>query len=132
MKDNFYVVGMYENPDESIFPTHIQPVIVELLNGEFCRWSYEIKRPYQIKLISRIGHFRPCINELFPYKSYEMLPVPVKMSEKSQFIAFDKKKIICCSSKITLMIRVVIHRCSTKFSIPGLICSFRCIKNILI
>ncbi|RYU42116.1 hypothetical protein ERW49_18230 [Aliivibrio finisterrensis] len=103
MLDNeFYVVGVYENLQHDIFPTHLSPIIVERTELGFRRWHYKILSPYGIEPMKPIGEFHETLIGLFPYPSYSFIE-PRKVTIKSQIVGFSHKEIFVESNRLFMI-----------------------------
>lgn len=78
-----YSVGIFEHPTPDTVPTHVMPIIVIRENEQWERVNYIIERPYQIKILERVGVPSASIDGLFPYPSY-ILHDPVEITCDTQ------------------------------------------------
>jgi hypothetical protein len=103
---DFYVIGAFEAPSLSYFPTHLQPIIAEKTGLGFRRWSYIIEKPYGLTPKAMVGSVRP-IGDLFPIRSFLLLESPVRMHRRTQVIALSERNFIISKSKVMIVLRLV-------------------------
>lgn len=73
-KGKYYIIGIYEDLEDHIYPSHFNPIIAEKKNDLYRRWNYSIKSPYQIKLNSPVGVFKKITKSFFLLKRYTTSP----------------------------------------------------------
>lgn len=133
IKDNIYCIGVFENFNYQVFPTHVSPIIVEYRDGLFRRWNYMIEIPYNLCLTNPVGLFKEDINHLFPYPSYHIFPLAVKITNRTQIIALDAHSFVIKDSKFSIITGVILHLIKNKNKLTYE-CAKRtmiCIKNVL-
>lgn len=128
-KGEYYMVGLYEEMRENIFPSHFNPIIAEKKGGLFRRWSYSIHFPYKLKLGNPIGEFKNH-EELFPVKTLHYVD-PIKISSKTQVIGLSKERILISESRSKLVFFIVISMVKPKVDFSYLRRAVRTIKNII-
>ncbi len=129
-KTKYYIVGVYEDLEDNIYPSHFNPIIAEKKDGLYRRWNYSIQFPYQIKLNSPVGTFKKNYEELFPVKTLHYIK-PVELSSKTQVIALSRDRIIASENKAKLVFQIMKSALTSKTDIRYLHRAVRTIKNII-
>lgn len=65
-----FSIGIFENPTDEMFPTHVSPILMGLTDRGYVRYYYKIGRNGSPIVLGEIGISRYKINDLFPHKSY--------------------------------------------------------------
>ncbi len=105
-KSDFYIIGLYEDMKDDIYPSHFTPIIAEKKTGLYRRWNYTIKKPYRIELCCAMGAFKETPEKLFPVKTLHYLH-PVKLNCRTQVVALSRDKILVSDRKSKLIIQVL-------------------------
>lgn len=129
-KGKYYIIGIYEDLEDHIYPSHFNPIIAEKKNDLYRRWNYSIKSPYQIKLNSPVGVFKKNHEELFPVKTLHYI-TPIELSSKTQVIALSRDKILASENKVKLILQIIKSVITRKTDFRYLHRSIRTIKNII-
>lgn len=108
MNQNFFLVGVYEDFEHVIFPTHVSPIIVELASKGYRRWNYRVCKPFRIELETPIGTYKSSIDSLFPKPSYQLVPLK-NIKSKSQVIAISKEKVIVEQSHVVIALKLITY-----------------------
>ena len=103
----FWVVGCYENPNHTCYPTHASPILIVRTEEGYQRLVYKIVRPYRIEPILLTG---PIISSpsgtFFPHPTY-MLCEPRRCNLSNQFVIFGKSLVYSNSSRLLISVRIV-------------------------
>jgi hypothetical protein len=102
-----YVVGVYEDFNLDVFPTHALPIVAERSGHGFRRWSYVIERPYRLRAVAPIGEFRHTPALLFPVVTFHLCP-PQRLLERSQVIALSKKHVLVEHGRLRIVLRLLL------------------------
>lgn len=128
--NKYYIVGLYEELEENIYPSHFTPIIAEKKDGLYRRWKYSIKFPYQIELSCPVGSFKDTHEELFPVKTFHYI-APIRLTSKTQVIAISRHRIIASENRAELVFQVMKSAIMRKPNIRYLHRAFKTIKNII-
>lgn len=129
-KSKFYVIGLYEELVEDIYPSHFTPIIAEKKDGLFRRWSYSIKFPYQIELSSPVGSFKKNHEDLFPVKTLHYI-TPIELTSKTQVIAISHQIILISDNKTNLVFKIMGSALMRKPDIRYLYRTVKTIRNVI-
>jgi hypothetical protein len=128
-EDSFYVVGVYEDFQIDVFPTHVSPIIAELNGAQYRRWVYKIERPYRIAISHPVGAYFDSLESMFPYMTYQ-LNEPIKISDKCQVIAISDRKLLVNKDKMKLVFSILAILFKRELSFKSIFRSVQTIKNI--
>lgn len=126
----YYIIGLYEELEGNIYPSHFTPIIAEKKNGLYRRWKYSIKFPYQIELSSPVGGFKGTHEELFPVKTFHYI-APIRLTSRTQVIAISRDRILASENRTELVFQVMKSAIMRKPDIGYLHRAFITIKNII-
>lgn len=129
-ESKYYVIGVYEDLEDHIYPSHFNPIIAEKRGGLYRRWNYLIKLPYQIQLDSPVGTFKENHEELFPVKTLHYI-TPVELCSKTQVVALSRDRIVVSKNKTELILQIIKSAMTKKTDIRYLYRSVRTIRNII-
>jgi hypothetical protein len=129
-KNDFYIIGIYEEMKDDIYPSHFTPIIAEKNLNLYRRWTYTIKKPYKIELCSAMGSFKETPEKLFPVKTLHYV-YPIKLNCKTQIVALSRDKILTSDSKSKLILQVLASVLTKKPELGYLIRAIKTIKNII-
>ncbi|RJG18457.1 hypothetical protein D4A39_08290 [Alcanivorax profundi] len=104
-KGDYYIVGLYEEMVDDIYPTHFTPIIAERKYGLYRRWNYIVKKPYEIELKSPVSSFKENHEDLFPVKTMHYVD-PIKLNCRTQVIGLGRDRILASDSKAKLVLNV--------------------------
>ena len=106
--NELYVVGLYENLDDEVCPTHVSPIIAKRTKSGYQRWTYRIVMPYAVLPISPVGEIHPEIDRLFPYPSYDLIK-PRPISVKTQFICLSGDRVLVTEKISFIWLTLFVH-----------------------
>ncbi|WP_333918305.1 hypothetical protein [Vibrio crassostreae] len=129
-KSDYYIIGLYEEMRDDIYPSHFTPIIAEKKLNLYRRWTYTIQKPYKIELCSAMGSFKETPEKLFPIQTLHYI-YPVKLNCKTQVVALSRDKILTSDSKSKLILQVLMSVLARKPELGYLIRSIKTIHNII-
>lgn len=129
-KGNYYIIGLYEEMKDDIYPSHFTPIIAEKKSSSFRRWSYTIEKPYKIKLSGAVGLFKDSHEELFPVKTLHYID-PIRLNCKTQVVALGRDKILVSDSRSKLILQVILSVLTRRPGLGYLERAIKTIKNII-
>ncbi|WP_130472090.1 hypothetical protein [Candidatus Magnetaquicoccus inordinatus] len=128
-KYNFVSFGIYEVSGVDFFPSHVPPIIGDLVGNKIRRWKYEIRHPYEIVPVSPVGAYKKVVN-CFPQQFFIHF-TPRKITKKTQTIALGCDCILVSHHKLYLLVSIIVFSIIMIRSKRQFINCFVTIKNIL-